>query len=813
MSKQPSRMVKRPGNKQGGRPNRRGKHRFVDKPKKRNLMDDEINSLKEKIISLNGSNTDLKHFDDFPLSKKTKEGLTAAGYVEPTDIQRESLGLILQSHDVLGAAKTGSGKTLAFLIPALEILYREKWSALDGLGILIISPTRELAYQTYDVLRKIGKLHDFSAGLVIGGKHLREEVASINKTNIVICTPGRLLQHMDETVNFIADNLQLLVLDEADRILDLGFADTMNAIIANLPQSRQTVLFSATQTKSVKDLARLSLNDPMYISVHEHSQHSTPTQLQQSYIVCELHEKINLLWSFIKNHLKTKMLVFLQSCKQVRFVYDSFKKLRPGVPVLALHGGMHQLKRVATYDQFCRKQHAVLFATDIAARGLDFPAVSWVFQYDCPEDANTYIHRAGRTARYEKNGEALLLLTPSEESAMIEQLNNKKIPIEKIRINPKKLWSIRPKLESLLAADRTLKESGQRAFVSYLRSVFLMKDKDVFDVNKIDTAKFSSSLGLAIPPRIRFLQKHQNQIEMQKKLMVDAEKKNDQEIEEESSDDDVDDEDDEDDNENDKDEVLNGLNFNVDGEDDDLFTVQKIDNSTVEDRSEEDEGFDIENEKKQKKLPSKYQIAKKIQKKKLVVNTKVTFDEEGQRVKDLLKEKEDDDNELDDYSGGLDIFRAKARMQEEDKLDKQIFRDKVKQKHREERIKKKEKMRAKNKKTDGDDDEDEDEPVVVLGSNENDNNDDVDKIDSNDEESDASDGERPSKRARHDKSEDELDSRSDEDLNDQESENDQSSDEEVYSGNKSSSDDNEIMDTGLSIDGDEEMALSLLKQI
>ena len=156
-----------------------------------------------------------------------------------------------------------------------------------------------------------------SAGLVTGGKNLEEEQRRIRTTNIIICTPGRLLQHMDETPNFECNNLKVLVLDEADRILDLGFARTMNAIIENLPVERQTMLFSATQTKSVNDLARLSLKNPEYVSVHEKDKFTTPQQLVQIYVVCELQDKLNFLYSFVKNHTKSKILVFMSSCKQV----------------------------------------------------------------------------------------------------------------------------------------------------------------------------------------------------------------------------------------------------------------------------------------------------------------------------------------------------------------------------------------------------------------------------------------------------------------------------------------------------------------
>uniref|UniRef100_A0A4W3HTX0 ATP-dependent RNA helicase n=1 Tax=Callorhinchus milii TaxID=7868 RepID=A0A4W3HTX0_CALMI len=380
----------------------------------------------------------------------------------PTEIQKQAIGLALQGKDILGAAKTGSGKTLAFLIPILECLYRQQWTSDDGMGALIISPTRELAYQTFETLRKVGKNHDFSAGLIIGGKFLDVESDRIHRTNIIICTPGRLLQHMDETCYFHASDLQMLVLDEADRILDMGFAQTMNAIVENLPKKRQTLLFSATQTKCVKDLARLSLKDPEYVSVHENAKFSTPGTLEQNYIVCELHQKVNMLYSFLKNHLSKKIIVFFSSCKEIQYLFRAFCRLRPGVPVLLLHGKQQQMKRMQMYDDFCRKKAAVLFATDIAARGLDFPAVNWVLQLDCPEDANTYIHRAGRTARYKEGGEALLVLLPSEEEGMVKQLEEKKVPINKIEINPGKLTNVQPKLQSFLAEEQELKERAQR---------------------------------------------------------------------------------------------------------------------------------------------------------------------------------------------------------------------------------------------------------------------------------------------------------------------------------------------------------------
>ncbi|KAF8557492.1 DEAD-domain-containing protein [Imleria badia] len=453
---------------------------------------------------------DLKAFADLPISHLTKRGLKKCFFVDMTDIQASSIPVSLKGKDVLGAARTGSGKTLAFLIPTLEILYRRKWGPQDGLGALIISPTRELAVQIFDVLRSIGCYHGFSAGLVIGGKNLKDERERLSRMNILVATPGRLLQHMDQTVGFESDNLQILVLDEADRILDMGFAKTLSALLSHLPKSRQTLLFSATQTQSVAQLARLSLKDPVNIDVQEvGSSTATPAGLSQHYSVCTLDRKLDILWSFIKTHLHSKILVFLSSGKQVRFVFEAFCKMQPGIPLLHLHGKQKQAARLTMYSRFTSSQHAVLFATDIAARGLDFPSVDWVVQVDAPEDAETYIHRVGRTARYDSSGTGLLLLLPSEEEGMLAALGKKGVKIENIKIRASKTQSIQNQLQNLAFQEPEIKYLGQRAFVSYVRSVYLHKDKSIFKLDELPVDKFAESLGLPGAPKIKFLSREQ----------------------------------------------------------------------------------------------------------------------------------------------------------------------------------------------------------------------------------------------------------------------------------------------------------------
>jgi ATP-dependent RNA helicase DDX10/DBP4 len=404
----------------------------------------------------------------------------------------------------MGAAKTGSGKTLAFLIPVLEKLYRAQWTEYDGLGALIISPTRELAVQIFQVLRKVGRNHVFSAGLVIGGKSLKEEAERLDRMNILVCTPGRMLQHLDQTAGFDANNLQILVLDEADRIMDMGFQSDVDALVEHLPKSRQTLMFSATQSKKVSDLARLSLKDPEYVSVHEAAASATPTNLQQHYIITPLTEKLDTLYGFIKANLKSKIIVFLSSGKQVRFVYESFRHLQPGIPLLHLHGRQKQIARMEITNRFTAAKQSCLFATDVVARGIDFPAVDWVIQADCPEDVDTYIHRVGRTARYQSNGRAVLFLDPSEEPGMLKKLEQKKIPIQKVNVKEKKKRNIKDQLQSMCFQNPDLKYLGQKAFISYTRSIHLQRDKDVFKFDKLDLDGFAASLGLPGTPQVKF---------------------------------------------------------------------------------------------------------------------------------------------------------------------------------------------------------------------------------------------------------------------------------------------------------------------
>eukprot|EP01038_Epipyxis_sp_PR26KG_P004805 gene4805-6733_t len=473
--------------------------------------DDEIENIKTRLTieapergsQLSNRENEIR-FDTLPISAKTLQALQKANLTIATDVQAAAIPHALCGRDILAAAKTGSGKTLAFIIPLLERLYLDRWGLEDGLAAIIITPTRELALQIFEVIRIVGKMHMLSAGLITGGKkEFQGEQDRVVKMNILVATPGRLLQHFEQTAGFDASQLLVLVLDEADRILDMGFKQQLDSIIQYLPSSRQTMLFSATQTKHVKDLARLSLKSPEYLAVHSEDPEVTPKKLIQNFIVCHLSEKLDILYSFLKTHLKSKIIIFFSTCSQVRFVYECFRSMQPGIPLTALHGKIKQDRRTIIYMDFVRKSSACMLATDIAARGLDFPLVDWVIQVDAPEDTAMYIHRVGRTARYNSNGRALMLLMPSEEKYVAESLHAINVPITKLTVNPKKTVSVATQAAALLAANPEYRLLAKKAFTGYLRSIQLLPAGfQSVSIEDMPTQEFARSLGLGITPPV-----------------------------------------------------------------------------------------------------------------------------------------------------------------------------------------------------------------------------------------------------------------------------------------------------------------------
>uniref|UniRef100_A0A8C4S5N8 ATP-dependent RNA helicase n=1 Tax=Erpetoichthys calabaricus TaxID=27687 RepID=A0A8C4S5N8_ERPCA len=436
------------------------------------------------------------------VSENTLKGIKDMGFEQMTEIQHKSIRPLLEGRDILAAARTGSGKTLAFLIPAIELIYKLKFMPRNGTGVIILSPTRELAMQTYGVLKEAMAHHFHTYGLIMGGSNRSAEAQKLaNGINILVATPGRLLDHLQNTSGFMYKNLQCLIIDEADRILEVGFEEELKQIIKLLPKKRQTMLFSATQTRKVEDLARISLKkEPLYVGVDDHKETATVEGLEQGYVVCPSEKRFLLLFTFLKKNRKKKLMVFFSSCMSVKYHYELLNYI--DLPVMAIHGKQKQTKRTTTFFQFCNAETGILLCTDVAARGLDIPEVDWIVQYDPPDDPKEYIHRVGRTARgVEGRGHALLILRP-EELGFLRYLKQAKVPLNEFEFSWSKISDIQSQLEKLIEKNYYLHKSAQEAYKSYIRAYDSHSLKQIYSVNTLDLPKVALSFGFKVPPYV-----------------------------------------------------------------------------------------------------------------------------------------------------------------------------------------------------------------------------------------------------------------------------------------------------------------------
>ncbi|KAJ4424273.1 ATP-dependent RNA helicase [Gnomoniopsis sp. IMI 355080] len=445
---------------------------------------------------------DVTSFNELNLSEKTLQAIDEMGFKTMTEIQKRGIPPLLTGKDVLGAAKTGSGKTLAFLIPAIEMLHALKFKPRNGTGVIVVSPTRELALQIFSVARDLLKHHSQTYGIVIGGANRRAEADKLGKgVNLLIATPGRLLDHLQNTP-FVFKNLKSLIIDEADRILEIGFEDEMRQIIKILPkEERQTMLFSATQTTKVEDLARISLRPgPLYINVDEEKQFATVEGVEQGYCIVDADKRFLLLFSFLKKMAKKKIIVFFSSCNSVKYNAELLNFI--DLPVLHLHGKMKQQARTNTFFEFCNAKTGTLICTDVAARGLDIPAVDWIVQFDPPDDPRDYIHRVGRTARGSNGkGRSLMFLQPSEVG-FLSHLKAARVPVVEFEFPASKIFNIQSQLEKLIGKNYYLNQSAKDGYRSYLHAYASHSLRSVFDVSKLDLVKVAKSFGFATPPRV-----------------------------------------------------------------------------------------------------------------------------------------------------------------------------------------------------------------------------------------------------------------------------------------------------------------------
>ena len=439
-------------------------------------------------------------FSDLTICNELKSALTNdLKFTHMTRVQERCIPYVLNGRDIIGSAKTGSGKTLAFLIPAIDILQKVRFAHNKGTGVIVITPTRELAQQIHDVaLTLVSKLNK-SVTLLIGGANRKFESAKLMKgVSIVIATPGRLLDHMMNTKGFTYHNLMMLVIDEADQIMKIGFEEELNAILKLLPTERQTVLFSATQTKKVDDLIRLSMKSPVYVAVGE--ENTTVENLEQGFVVCDSDKRFRLLYTFLKRNHDKKVMVFFSSCNSVKYHSDLLNYVE--ITNLDIHGKQKQQKRLNTYYEFCNAAKGVLLCTDVAARGLDIPKVDWIVQFDPPDEVREYIHRVGRTCRgADSSGKALLFLLPSEVK-YLSYLQEAKVTLNEYEFPDSKLAPIQDQFERLVEGNFFLNQAARDAYKSYLHAYMSHSLKDAFDIKEIDLQKAAKSFGLTAPPRV-----------------------------------------------------------------------------------------------------------------------------------------------------------------------------------------------------------------------------------------------------------------------------------------------------------------------
>ena len=462
---------------------------------KDNLQSEIKNEIKE-----NPKNDDYFSnikFSEMNLNKILLERLTLQGYETATEIQAKSIPIALKGEDIIGSAKTGSGKSLAFLIPTVEYILNHPKN--EGIQSLVITPTRELALQLYDLAKSLMNDNGTTCVLVIGGGNRKKEAEKLSSSEarIIICTPGRLIDHMVNTKKFNYNNIKILIIDEADKILKIGFEEELTEIIKLIPKNRQTLLFSATITPKVEDLITLSVKN--YENIRIKSSDPTVSTLEQGYLIIDADKKFLFLFTFFKKNKNSKILVFFATCKEVEF-YSSLLNY-VDVPVLSITGEYKQQKRSTTFMEFCSLDKGILLCTDVAQRGLDIPDVDWVIQYDPPHDPEEYLHRVGRTARgANKVGKALLMIMPNEIN-FIRMLQLYKIKLDEFQFPEKKLAKVQEQLEKLVnKKDKYLLNLATDAYRAYIHSYHANTDKDTFDLEKLDLLKVCKSFGLISPP-------------------------------------------------------------------------------------------------------------------------------------------------------------------------------------------------------------------------------------------------------------------------------------------------------------------------
>jgi len=402
-------------------------------------------------------------FQAMSLSRPILRGLASVGFTEPTPIQNKAVPIAMQGKDVVGGAETGSGKTAAFLIPILErLLYRPK--KVPTTRVAIFMPTRELAVQCFNVATKLASFTDITFALMAGGFSTRDQEAVLKtRPDVVIATPGRFIDHMHNTAAFQVEHLEILVLDEADRMLEEGFESQLTEILNTIPKSRQTMLFSATMTSSVDKLIQIGMDKPVRLMVD--AKKHTVAGLTQEFVRLRQgkeDKRLAYLMYICEKIYTEKVIVFFRQKKEAHMVRVVFALC--GLKASELHGNMSQEQRIQSVEAFRSGKSAYLLATDVASRGLDIKNVSTVINYEAPQSHEIYLHRVGRTARAGRSGRACTLAAEPDRKVVKQAVKasrdqgakvvSRQVPVEETDRWMKKIRDLEGEIEEVLAEEK-----------------------------------------------------------------------------------------------------------------------------------------------------------------------------------------------------------------------------------------------------------------------------------------------------------------------------------------------------------------------
>ncbi len=363
----------------------------------------------------------MNTFENLNLSEGLMKSINRLGYKEPTQIQRETIPLILKGKDVIGESATGSGKTLAFGAGIIE-----RCNPKQGIQAVVLVPTRELAEQVKDEMIKISYNKQINIIAIYGGVSINPQIQNLRRTEVVIATPGRLLDHLSRrTIN--TSKVKIVVLDEADRMVEMGFIEDVERIIKSFPRERQTLLFSATMYGHTKNIARKYMGNPTIVHAEKMID---PTKLKQTYYDAPPKLKTELLVYLLKKEISDLAMVFCNTRRATEMLVAILKD--NDVKAASIHGGLNQSRRLKTIDMFHNGKFGVLVCTDVASRGLHIEGVTHIYNFDIPKEPGDYIHRIGRTARAGKTGCVINILSHRDYdnfSRVIE--NNREFKIQK----------------------------------------------------------------------------------------------------------------------------------------------------------------------------------------------------------------------------------------------------------------------------------------------------------------------------------------------------------------------------------------------